>query len=989
MKKVLTLAMLACATVLFAAFGDQTVPRKVVIDQSKTVTLAENGKAKAVIVVPADARPVASFAAKELKTFLEEATGAKFDIVKSAPAGMFPIIVGSGVDCKDFPRDAFVIKGDGKSIVICGRDDEKYNHGNRPSGDFWERATLFGVYDFLERFVGVTFVFPDKAGIAVPEHKTLKVPYMDVFERPDNICRSVSFAAGKWFNDDKDVLNQKYINRYRNRMQTAYIPNCHGLGRMGYIERFGKEHPEYFALRANGSRSNSLAEHHGGQLCWSSNVKEEIYKDAKAWLTGVSARERGVYMHRFKAYVWDWNAVQKGYFNVMPQDGVLPCQCDACKKVAASGNPNWTSDMIWKMTVDVANRLKSEGINGYITQMAYGGHGAIPPFDIPENVLCMGAVFGPWSVARAQGWSDQLEYIKKWNKKMHHKLWIWTYACKYSGRNIHHIPCSTPEAVGHFYRDAKDLLIGSYMESGTDRSAYQFFNWYVFGKMMWNKNTDPDKLLKDTYKALYGAGAEDMTKFFKEIENIWLFKICGKIVMGPVGPVSVPPTDYELWNDIYGEKTIKKLDALLDAATRKADKKADVRIDFIRKEYMGVMKAARNDFFDKQRSIVNLKKEIKLIADNTLTVDGKLADAAWKNAEVLYVNGLGGKPSEVTTKVRVLRDSKNLYISYDCEEPDMADAHLNKMKFDDSNIWSNDSVEVFIGPDGSRNNYFQWMISRLADVCDMQFVRDENGLWRGNSKWNSDAVIKVDCQEKSWSMEMAVPLAKLGKIDEENIVFNFTRSRMSKSGKRINVFHSWSPFARRYNDVVNFGVLSFKPVTDNNLLKAGNFDCSRNGRYIGKYDKKGTAIGGWFGDVWMVPPKGNYLSLDKKVWLFDGQSLRLDNPDGAKNLCVSQYFKGFRPDGKYKITFSVKAEMKKAGGSVFIQLNDGVNRSLPQPTIKQSVPWTTYTIYITPSKQFAANKDLVEGKRSCYVRLYSAKFDGTVWFDGVRIEEVK
>ena len=48
MKKVLTLAMLACATVLFAAFGDQTVPRKVVIDQSKTVTLAENGKAKAV-----------------------------------------------------------------------------------------------------------------------------------------------------------------------------------------------------------------------------------------------------------------------------------------------------------------------------------------------------------------------------------------------------------------------------------------------------------------------------------------------------------------------------------------------------------------------------------------------------------------------------------------------------------------------------------------------------------------------------------------------------------------------------------------------------------------------------------------------------------------------------------------------------------------------------------------------------------------------------
>lgn len=977
MKKLLLLALLACTGAVMAGFGDPTVPRMVKVDAAKSVVLAENGIAKAVIVVPPEARPTAAFAARELQKYLNEATGAKFQIVKTAPAGVFPIIVGAGVDTSNFPRDGFVLKNDGKSIIIAGRDDKKCSpNGTRSTGDFWERATLFAVYDFLERFAGAVFVFPGDGGTAIPAQKVLKVPYMDIFERPDNICRSVSWSAGKWF-DNKNVDFNKRLNNYRNRMQTEYIPNCHGLGRLGYIERFGKEHPEYFALRPNGTRSNSLAERHGGQLCWSSNVKEEIYKDAKAYLTGVSAKKRGVYVNRFRAYIWDWNAVQPGYFNVMPQDGMTACQCDGCKKLAASGNPNWGSDKVWAMTVEIANRLKKEGIKGYVTQMAYGGHAAIPPFDIPENVLTMGAVFGPWSVARQGGWSSQLDYIRTWNKKMHHKLWIWTYACKYSGRNIHNIPCSTPEAVGRFYHDTRDLLIGSYMESGTDRSAYQFFNWYVFGKMMWNKDTDPGKLLKHTYKTLYGAGAGDMEKIFKKLEDIWQYKICGNIIMTETGPVSVPPTDHELWNNIYSPQLLNEIDALLKSAAAKADKKADVRIDFIRKNYLDVMKNASKDFFVKQLATNNLKKEIPLVADSSVNVDGKLDDAVWKNAPVLYLGGLNGAKTEVQTKVRLVRDSKNIYVSYQMEEPDMADGHTSEMPRDDANIWTNDSVELYIGPDGSRKNYFQWMINRLANFCDMQFVCNENGIWKGNTKWNSNANVKTLCLDKGWNVEMAVPLAALGKINEENITFNFTRSRMSKSGKRITVYYAWSPFSRRYNDVVNFGALSFKPVVDKNMLKAGSFEGGKSGRFFGLIDARGNHKGGWL----TSPAMAKDFALDRTTWLFEGQSLRLDNPKGDKALNIVQYVKGWKKGRKYKLTFSVKTQMNKAGGSVFVQFNDGPNRQFPVPAIRQSLPWTTYTVELTPSQQF------VEGKAP-YLRLYSYKFCGTAWFDNVRLEEI-
>ncbi|MBO5722749.1 MAG: hypothetical protein J6S19_06505, partial [Lentisphaeria bacterium] len=41
---------------------------------------------------------------------------------------------------------------------------------------------------------------------------------------------------------------------YRTRMETFMEPNCHGLARYCYVERFGKEHPEFFALKDNGQR---------------------------------------------------------------------------------------------------------------------------------------------------------------------------------------------------------------------------------------------------------------------------------------------------------------------------------------------------------------------------------------------------------------------------------------------------------------------------------------------------------------------------------------------------------------------------------------------------------------------------------------------------------------------------------------------------------------------------------------------------------------
>ena len=990
--KTLFLGMIAAlsAMVVKADFGDPEIARSIKIDPAEKMVLVENGKSNCVIVLSENASPTAGFAAGELSKFLKLAAGADVPVVKTADPDKISIFVGSGADVSKLPRDGFIIRGSGKKIVIAGKDDAVYVPcaKRKKWGDYFERATLFGVYDFLERFVNIRFVFPGKYGTAVPHFSKLEVPAMDIVERPDNIVRSISWDEGTWYEDlePEKAVSRRRLNTYRLRMQTDYVPNCHGLSRMAYIERFAETHPEYFILRENGTRSVSITEKMGGQLCFSSGIVEEIYQDAKAFLLGKPAASRGIRHARYRnSAIWDANAAKNNFFNIMPQDGMQQCQCEKCKALAAK-DKDWLSKQVWQMTVDAANRLKKENVPGYLTQMAYGKMCTIPPCDIPDNVLLMVAVTGPWQLKMPNGWKNSVELVDNWIKKRNgRKIWLWTYVNKRLGRAIKNAPCGTPRAVGNFYSEMKDRSFGSFMETETDRAILQMFNWYVFSKLMWNKDLDVDTIIMDAYRSLYGAGAEEMDKFFRIFEDIWLKKIMGNVIMSDIGPISIQPTDYELWNNVYTAEVFAKLEGHLAAALRKAakDKNAVERIKFIGNEYLGKFKQTYQDFLVQQKALDKLCKQIKPVADNTLTLDGKVSEEAWKNADIIYLRGMKNAPTAVSTAVRLLRDSKNLYISYVCEEPEMANTYAPKLAHDEFNVWQSNSAEFFISPDGSRKNYFHFIVSQAGNYTDAKYTSDKKDK-RRDAAWNSNAVVKIDNQEKSWSMEMAVPLASLGRIDPENIAADFARNRIHKGLAAGTRYYNWSPYARKYHDYINFGRLTFDPVKDNNLFQSGTFEnCDIRGRVITRFDDKGKMLDK---QLWFADPKTvKCVSLDKNDFLFDGQSLRIDNPE-SKSVFVAQYLPPvLDPEKTYRVTFSVKGKVNKPANYSWITvvITAGSERfSMLNPAIVSSCEWTTYSATFKPGKTYLKNK-------LCCIRLYSYKYNGTVWFDGIRIEEVK
>ena len=101
---------------------------------------------------------------------------------------------------------------------------------------------------------------------------------------------------------------------------------------------------------------------------------------------------------------------------------------------------------------------------------------------------------------------------------------------------------------------------------------------------------------------------------------------------------------------------------------------------------------------------------------NSLTVDGKLDEAFWKNASRSnsFRDMISGADTYLNTHAAVLWDDQNLYIGYWIEEPQVT-ATLTER---DAPIYKDNDVELFIaGPDG----YYEFEINSFGTIYEVLF----------------------------------------------------------------------------------------------------------------------------------------------------------------------------------------------------------------------------------------------------------------------------
>lgn len=953
-----------------AAINDDPPPRMEKIGRERTIPLVRDGKTEMEIVIPADAFPIVRFAAEEIQKTLQKASGAEIPVL-NAPSGSGRTVLflgdqeavrGAGIKVDSIPRDGFILKTAGRQIYLAGRDDPKLRPDARGWGVIRERGTLHGAYSFLERFAGVRYYFPGEIGTVIPENKNIAMPETELLDRPDFPRRRVGFFGKNWIQEVDPGMAGLY--HFRLRTESFYVPCCHGLERMKYQLRFTKTHPEYIAMDANGKRYLDPGSPYYGNICYiSEGMRNEIYRDAEAFLTGKPASSRGLAS-------WDPSSAQPGFFDLMPKDHFKDCMCPECQKFYAA-HPK-KSDLVWDLLNDIAGRLKKNGIPGMVTMLAYGHYTDVPEVELQDNVLMQVAVNGPWAETNPALQRKHDRRILDWKKKMNRKPWLWTYIGKYGALELPGVPPLTPRAVGSYFKRQAGNICGGFVESESDFELTQYLNLYVFSRVAWDNRTDVDALLKEHHRLMFGKGAAPMGRFFDRIEELWMNRIAGRIVETPVGPQAVPPSDYELWEKIYSPAELKKFDALFDeaASLAKGDPGAEKRIAYFRKYILNTIREASEQYFRNAADVGKLAYDGKsLERGETIVIDGRLDDPAWKKAPEEWLVPFKGDVSEAGTRFRLMKDARYLYGSVFCEEPEPEQMMLNCKARDDKMLWQDSGIEFFLSPDGDRRNYIHFIINADGVVYDAKCER-MGGESRADIAWNSSVEVKAGRGKDAWTLEFRIPLKDLAGFNPEKAVFNMARNRNLKSPCGVKLY-TWSPYIKGFHDSLNYGRLRFDVPAEEKLIENGDFTIPFSGRYFG----------GWWADQNEV--NQGFIAYDGKIFRKGGQSLRIRN-DGKKRRLVTQWLPKLKSNTTYQLTYDLKMEDVKSSGNdggVVINFGAPANVFYPKNRYFGTMPWT--------SQGMTFKTGVFTKEHPAFIRLQFFPGTGTVWFDNLQLKEIK
>ena len=943
------------------------LPRKITVGKTAVLTLMPGN----FDIVACQNSPTVKLAAKEIADALSEVFGSPVKPVVKGTGKAVEIRVGDlelarklGIDPAKFDRDGFVIRTDGKKILIVGRDlpDSDPVRRVHAPGIKGEWATLFGAYDFLERFAGVRYYFPGKLGTYTPRAKKLDIPAVDIYDRPDFLQRRFYENNHSRRPIRRPADWDTALNKLRNRCETVVIPNCHGLTYLGYYYRFKDTHPEYFALNSGGKRLFLLRDGQDrSQLCFSSGIKEEIVRDAVSLLKNEPASVRGIRNSRGKV-AWNFNHVPgMPCFNIMPNDSAYLCRCPECWKHFSKG-PQETTDYFWKFFIDISEEVKKSGIPGYLTTMAYADYRRIPTQKIPENLLVMLAIRGPWNEYLPAVQEKDVELLKAWTEKLGQKTWLWTYPGKYYGL-MEGIPHTTPRALSSFIKRVRSYIFGLFIESATDVLMFNYLTYHVFGKLAWDPAVDVEKLLDEHVKNLYGPAARPMKEFFDSIERHWS-RIAAHVVETSEGPKTAYPSELVVWSEIYSPAEIKRLNGLFDQAEKLAAKEKLVlaRLRFVRQEFMGPLMAAAEKF-----NRINDATRAWRFAIPEFKGKGKPAGKEWAAAPAFHLAGIdlgkngGAKPAEVATVARATYDAENFYFRFECAEPETGKIRAFKRPYDQgkADVWEDSVAELFLSPDGDRRHYYQLLVNARGSWADLEAtdgVRD--------FKWNSGARISTKIiPGKGWQAEIVLPRKSMRKAAADGILANFTRHRVLDGVKVGTLYYCWSPFARNFGDVSRFGKLLFKPELKKNIFVNPDFTPSQVRRGVWNLNKQ--------------------AAVDKRFFLTEGASIKLD-PGNAVSAEFDQYPKGLKPDTDYEFSFYVRLEnvKKKAAVSsgfyIRFDFGNGNCAYVPKPQLTGSCPWTGFSFRIRTPKNY----------RRSYVKFVLRQAAGKAWVDHVSLVEV-
>jgi hypothetical protein len=450
--------------------------------QGRTVTIAQEGAAKAVIVVAEDATEPERHAAAELADFLRQVTGAAFEISGVPAAGKSRLLVGPGaarLAAADFSTDGLGADG----VVIRTVGEDVILAGGRP------RGTLYAVYTFLEDDVGCRW-WSSKVS-AIPRKATLEVGELNVRYVP-----ALEYRESFWYDAfDGDWAVRNKCNGHSERLDDkcggkhTYEGFVHTFFPLVPPEKYFTEHPDWFS-EINGKRSQDRA-----QLCLTNeqmraelvkNLKERLRKNPAATIASISQND------------WHGN-----------------CQCAECAAIEQEeGSP---AGPLLRFVNAVAEDIEQEFPNVAIDTLAYQYTRKPPKITRPRHNVIVRlcsiecSFCKPLSDDRNKEFRDD---IVGWSK-ICSRLYIWDYTTNFRHYVMPHpnLRVLGPNVKFFVDHNVKGIFEqGAYQSYGAEMAELRA---WVLAKLLWDPARDGQQLIDEFIAGYYGPAGPHIRDYLK------------------------------------------------------------------------------------------------------------------------------------------------------------------------------------------------------------------------------------------------------------------------------------------------------------------------------------------------------------------------------------------------------------------------------------------------------------------------------------------
>lgn len=454
------------------------------------------------IVIPRDADETVITAKDELSEYIRKACGCELPVFTDGEQAEYEIVLDKcdrGMSAYALipalkNNDGFVIKSEGKRLLIAGKESA---------------GTLYGVYDFLERFLGVEWFTPEIESVE-PEPRDIRADI--VYDFPCKI--RIVHAHNMW--DEKFRARKRLSFTVGETNNKLAYGNLRGVefafswGLFGHTfevllpyKQYFTAHPEWFSF-AEG-RYGEEGRH---QICLTNpEVFDIVLKNVLGYLKThptckiISVSQNDSYADFADNY----------------------CRCDGCMAVAER------EQSYAGVNLEFVNRIAAEVEKHYpdvlVHTFCYKYTSEPPRFIKPrDNVLvqlCINVDYGV-SLTDEKG-KETKEYVDKW-RAISKNLYLWTYPCFHA---MYALPMGNFKTI---YENTQYLyksnVYGIFQQENGDYFPGNFcdLRFYLLSKLFVRPEMTFEEYkayAKKFLSAVYGNAAEYIYEYIELLDELY------------------------------------------------------------------------------------------------------------------------------------------------------------------------------------------------------------------------------------------------------------------------------------------------------------------------------------------------------------------------------------------------------------------------------------------------------------------------------------